>query len=525
MRWLACLVALSLAQGAAAQTELDLFGAMVEGPDGAALATATSVGGTPEHLLYLTSAEAAGMPGACLRIWARGACHPARAADGAPLAGLTGLGLVAVTIPNDEMMAKFSELQITAMPTVGTFDAASDGRQVRILTQNAFGGWEIPLDPAEVSGKTGRGITIRTPALSGLSAGAPVVHSEKGLIGVIDAAQSGSASVVDFARVVEAVTAAGHAVPPELRPQAGPQGELPRQVDNEMGRLFVFSDNSSIQQGLSGFYGPSQGLGFDANFVTGIEYSVWSVDLQGASGALLASGAKTVPMIPSGMPLEAPYDGTPPDIVATCVLHATPASQGRRAMVMQFWRAVPDRYNPNTGNKSYDEAAPPLTGWADHASPCADRLTRLDAERRAALQGLAPTSATATPPVAEATTGTANAAPPGEWAPIAQWPVTGYPATSITLAQGRTLTLGCTESRELVLTVAPGAGVAGFLIGGRAATEQGEADGMAYGFFPGTGFGQLAAGASIGFRIDGAPMDLPGPTTLQGGPLGDTCGP
>ena len=175
MRWLACLLTLSLAQGAAAQTELDLFGAMVEGPDGAALATATSVGGTPEQLLYLTSAEAAGTPGACLRIWARGACHPARAADGAALAGLAGLDLVAVTIPNDEMMAKFSELQITAMPTVGTFDAASDGRQVQILTQNAFGGWEIPLDPAEVSGKTGRGITIRTPALSGLSTGAPVV--------------------------------------------------------------------------------------------------------------------------------------------------------------------------------------------------------------------------------------------------------------------------------------------------------------------------------------------------------------
>ncbi|MBU3258710.1 hypothetical protein KPG71_01640 [Roseovarius sp. PS-C2] len=50
MRWLACLLALSLAQGAAAQTELDLFGAMVQGPDGAALATATSVGGAPMDL-------------------------------------------------------------------------------------------------------------------------------------------------------------------------------------------------------------------------------------------------------------------------------------------------------------------------------------------------------------------------------------------------------------------------------------------------------------------------------------------
>lgn len=59
-------------------------------------------------------------------------------------------------------------------------------------------------------------------------------------------------------------------------------------------------------------------------------------------------------------------------------------------MVLQFWRAVPERYNPNTGSKSYDEAAPPVIGWADGASPCAERLASLDTTGLAVQRGETP---------------------------------------------------------------------------------------------------------------------------------------
>jgi len=389
MRRLILLCALALAQGAMARPELQAFGAMVEGPEGTPLAsaTATGVGNDPLIQLYLTASAVAETDGICLRVWDKGACHPLIPEQGGPVAGLDGLSLVAVKVPNEEIMAKFSAIQLRAQPLVGVLDPTSDGRQVQLLTQSALGGWESPLDPAEVTGQSAQGFTMRSSAINPMSVGAPVVHPQKGLVGVISAAQSGSARVIGMTDVVDAVVAAGFQVPPGIRPKGDAVGELPRQVDNELGRIYVFSDNSSLAAGLSGFYGPSEGLGFDERFVASLDYSVWGVDLGAPSGTLLAKGAKTLPLIRSGMPVEAPFKGTPPDIVATCVVHETPGSQGRRALVMQFWRAVPERYNNQMGSKGYDEAAPPLTGWADGPSPCAGRIARLDAERVAALRG------------------------------------------------------------------------------------------------------------------------------------------
>nr|WP_067293711.1 hypothetical protein [Marinobacterium profundum] len=656
MKFLALVLALVTAQAVTAQTELSVFGAMVEGPGGEPMATATSIGGEPGRTLYLTSSTLTTTDGICLRAWDKGACHPVLPGQGGPVAGVEGLSVIAVSIPNDEIMAKFSDMRLTAQPLVGVFDPKTDGRQVQFVTQGALGGWESPLDPAEVTGQSGRGFTLRSGVLNPMSVGAPVVHPRKGLVGVISAAQSGSARVSGISELIDAIVNAGFPVPPEIRPTDSEAGELPRQVDSELGRFFVFSDNSSIAAGLTGFYGPSQGLGFDENFVANLDYSVWSLDLGASAGALLATGAKTLPLIRSGMPLEAPFRGTPPDVVATCVIHETPASQGRRAVVMQFWRAVPERYNDQTNTKSYDEAAPPLTGWADGASPCAQRIAQLDAKRIAALRGDVQVE---TPATARAETwrwssveaggrlnvsgmsgatraniycyqsgdnriagmaltgdllkplaaidvsggrivnhvggkrfgvglmrsgdmialepfqdGEAfvtalegagkitlewedsngviplgiidltaaaehlaaqredcrlagaskkNSAQGDEWSLVDSWPATGQAAASVAYTAGQVITLGCTESRELVVAIEPADGVSDFRIGGQTATEQGRADRSAYAFFPKSVLDQLVAGADISFQIGGAHFELPGPTGLGEGAVGATC--
>jgi hypothetical protein len=112
----------------------------------------------------------------------------------------------------------------------------------------------------------------------------------------------------------------------------------------------------------------------------------------------------------------------------------------------------------------------------------------------------------------------------GEWALVDRWPATEQAATSRAFSNGKVLTLSCTESRELVVAIDPADGVSDFRIGEQAATEQGQTGRNAYGFFPKSAFDQLAAGAVIGFQIDGAPFDLPGPAGLGEGVVGATCG-
>lgn len=101
--------------------------------------------------------------------------------------------------------------------------------------------------------------------------------------------------------------------------------------------------------------------------------------------------------------------------------------------------------------------------------------------------------------------------------------MTGTPALGIALADGRRLVLSCTESRKFLLALDPAEALAGFLVGGRAAFEQGQAEGMAYGYFPIEAFDRLAAGASIGFDLNGQAVDLPGPQNLAASPLGGSC--
>ncbi len=393
--WLICLV---LWTPAAAAQELEVFAAMVERSDGTPVSSATAVGGDAQSALYLVRSGLGDAGDLCLRVWSKGGCHPVANGQVSEVPGLSGLALVSISVPQAEAVAKISDIGLRILPRVGTFDPDSDGRALSFLTQTALGGWERPLDPATVTGLTTNGFAIQNPSLTELSVGAPVVHPEKGLVGVIGNAANGAAQVIRLDEIVETVIAAGFPMPPELRPKPSDGEELPRAVRNELGRLYVFQDYSYIGRGMTGFYGPSDGLGFSEDFVTAVRYSVFSVDLNGPSGALFAEGAKTVPLVPVGLPLEAPTRETPPDIVASCVVHATPSSGGRQVLVLQFWRAVPERYNAQIDDKSYDEAAPPVTGWAEGPSPCRARLQQLDPGRLAALRGEAvATVDTATP--------------------------------------------------------------------------------------------------------------------------------
>ena len=524
MRALITFCALIWPLAASAQTELRVFGAMVEDGQGGPLASATVLSSEGQTSFFVTSTQAAQAEGRCLRSWERGACHPILDDRSGPLTGMDGLSILAVQIPNDETMGKFSELELTGMPGTGILDPAADTRAVSILTQNGFGGWQIPLDPAQVTGLAGDGFSIAGAGVNPLSVGAPVVHPEKGLVGVITQAGDGGARVAGIVALFGALEVSGYPVIAQMRPKAG-GGELPRAVEDSVGRLYLFNDYRDIGQGMAGFYGPADGLGFDPNFIAAIEYSSWDIGSDGGA-RLLASDTKTVPMNPVGISLEAAYGGAAPDLAASCVIHATPASQGRKALVLQFWRAVPERFNPNTDSKSYDEAAPPLTGWADGASPCAERLATLDEARLAALRGeVPPTQAAPAAAPTPSPAGTGHAG--GDWTAITAWTPTGRPALGMALADGRSLVLGCTESRELLLALdpadAPADAPAGFLIGGRAAIEQGQAQGMAYGYFPVGAAEQLAAGASIGFELDGQAFDLPGPQDIAAGPVGESC--
>lgn len=152
------------------------------------------------------------------------------------------------------------------------------------------------------------------------------------------------------------------------------------------GRVILFNDYRSIGQGLTAYYGPTNGFGFDENFMAEVDYSVWALGKTPAADQRLSQKTKQLPLKPGGFSLEAAYSGPAPDTAATCVIHPTPISDGRKALVMQFWRAVPERQDKSTGAKRYDEAAPVLVGWADGEHPCADALAQLDAMRTQALR-------------------------------------------------------------------------------------------------------------------------------------------
>lgn len=479
--------------------ELLIFGAMVEAPDGTPLATATGIGGTPEAAVYMTSDAVLTAEAACLRIWSDGPCHPMSGASAA--SAIDGMAWMTVTVPLDDTTAKFTANPITSQPLVGVFYPATDRAQATFVTQNPFGGWERPVAPVALSGGASGAFTLRDPALTAFSLGAPIVTAEKGLVGVIVRALDGTAQMASLPEVVAAASADGIVVDDFMRQSDPGEGALPPRVDSEMGRVIVFADQGSLGW-IGGFYGPSGGAGFDETFVATIAFSVWQVPPSGAA-TRIAGDDKQLPLVPVGQQLEAPFRGSSPDHLASCVVHATPSSNGRRAIVLQFWRFNATMGTSQTGFRSFDEAAPPLTGWADGDAPCAAALDTLDDARRQALFGNAPAPrrTDAPAPATEA---------PDVWRIVPVWEATGIEALSLDIAGG-SLTVGCTESRELAVAIRPGAEVDEITIGGRLAPDNGRQGDTAFALFDGGARAQLVSGASIGWRQGGDRVDLPGP--------------
>jgi hypothetical protein len=325
---------------------------------------------------------------------------------------------------------------------------------------------------------------LRSDAFTELSVGAPLVHPENGLVGIVARAASGSAAMLGVADIVAAATAAGFQTAEMLSPADQGPSALPPRVESETGRIYVFSDNSYIGY-LGAFYGPSGGAGFDPSFVAPVSFSVWEVAADGGTTRRIAGGDKSLALNPAGMALEAPFSATPGDRLASCVVHPTQASGGRPIFVLQFWRAAPERYNDQIDDKSYDEAAAPLTGWADATDPCGAALATLDRGRFAALMGR---------PLPEGgvASGAASTdeAPDAAWRQVEIWSATGRAAVSRDVGDGRTVTAGCTESGETAVAVSPGSGVT--RIGGVDATTHDADGGVAFALLPPVADGAVA---------------------------------
>jgi hypothetical protein len=367
--------------------------------------------------------------------------------------------LLDARVSSDDMMAKMSNMQMTRMPLVSRYDPAS-GDGVSFMTQNDFGGWEMPVAPVAPSGQSAGLAILRDSAITALTAGAPVAHPENGLVGIVARAGDGAGAVLAIGDAFQAAVAAGVEIDEALMPQAAGESGLPPPIDREIGKIYYFHDYSSLGY-INGFYGPGKAGGFDPSFVTTIDFSVWSVALSGAGGTKIAQSDKNVPLVQNGMSLEAPFRGHADDYLASCIVHATPSSEGQPIFLVQFWRSAPDRYNPNTDSKSYDEAAPAMTGWAAEENTCGDAIREMGPARLAALANSETATGSATQPAEEDGAPATPATPQvtsaqGEWRRVDTWTATGLEALFRDLPEGRMLTIGCTVSGELAIAISPG---------------------------------------------------------------------
>ncbi|QFT93988.1 hypothetical protein FIU86_14155 [Roseovarius sp. THAF9] len=359
-------------------------------------------------------------------------------------------------------MAKMSNMQMTRMPLVSQYDLAS-GEGLSFMTQNDFGGWEMPVAPVAPSGQSAGLAILRDSAITALTAGAPVAHPENGLVGIVARAGDGAGAVMAIGDAFQAAVAAGVEIDEALMPQAAGESGLPPPIEREIGKVYYFHDYSDLGY-INGFYGPGKAGGFDPSFVTTIDFSVWSVALSGAGGTKIAQGDKNAPLVQNGMSLEAPFRGHADDYLASCIIHATPSSEGQPIFLVQFWRSAPERYNPNTDSKSYDEAAPAMTGWAAGESTCGDAIRHMGSERLAALANSEAATGSAAQPAEGGGAPAAPATPQvtstqGEWRRVDTWAATGLEGLFRDLPEGRMLMIGCTVSGELAVAISPGQNV------------------------------------------------------------------
>ncbi|WP_187298165.1 hypothetical protein [Jannaschia donghaensis] len=428
---------------------------------------------------------------------------------------------ISVAALETESQAKFDANPITAMPMVGSFDPATDPPVAVFVTQNSFEGWEVPVSPVPISGGAGDLLTLRNPALSGFTLGAPVATVEKGLIGVVVRAADGAAQVAGLSTVVDAAVSEGIPVLSTMQSLSVEDGGLPPRIESEMGRVVVFADWGSLGW-IGGYYGPSMGGGFDETFVATIEFSTWNIASDGQA-TFYAGSDKTLPLIPAGQSLAATRGGPTSDHMATCIVHATPSSAGRRALVVQLWRLMPHLGTSQSGGRHFEDASVVVTDWADGDTACADALGTLDEARLAVLFGQAPPAPQEAAKEAEEATamqveavskvlpseGQGNSASTATWQELPLWEATGLAAVQIPLGE-RSLIVGCTESRELAVALILAEGEVLFTIAGIPAQESGMNQGTAYGLFAAGSKDRLIRGA-LEWDDEGGPQKIAGP--------------
>ncbi len=202
----------------------------------------------------------------------------------------------------------------------------------KFLTQNPFGGGETPIATVPLSVGANGAPTFRDPALSPLSLGAPVTTPEKGLVGVVVRAVDSVGQVASLSNITDAALSDAITVPDMMRPKEVATGALPPRVDSEIGRLLVFTEQGVLNW-IGGFYVLSGGTGFDETFVAAIDFSIKDVSPSSAARRI-AGYDKQRALVPVGQQLEAPFRGTSPDYLASCIFHPTPSSDGRSVMVL-----------------------------------------------------------------------------------------------------------------------------------------------------------------------------------------------
>jgi hypothetical protein len=449
--------------------ELDAFGAMVETADGAPVGTATLIAGIPERGYFVTGRDVATASAPCVRVWYEGSCF--EITEIRPLPGVETLSIVTAMPSQSENDARYRMSDASRGLLVSTYDPDT-GDALSFMTQTALGGWERPLTPVAPSGAAAGRLVLRSPAITALSVGAPVMHPRDGLVGVLAQTVDGAGALIPIAEVQAAAEIAGLTIWDGMRAAAPDEGGLPRRIAMQTGGS-MFNDYSSIGF-LQGYYHP--GAGYAEGFTTEIGFSVWEVDPAGGGATYLTGEKKVALLSGSGLVLAAPFDGTPADHLAICVYHATPSSEGRQAFTIQFERSHPARFDDTDGTKYFDTVADHLKGWVtgDGIASCEAALRNLDAGRMAALTGVAPTGALAATTAPVDAPGTSGAVQPAEevygvqgpWRRVAIWQATGLEALFRDLPGGRLLTVGCTRSRELVVDIRPGDAVTA--IGGRA---------------------------------------------------------
>jgi hypothetical protein len=184
-----------------------------------------------------------------------------------------------------------------------------------------------------------------------------------------------------------------------------------------------------------------------------------------------------------GITMNAPSNRPMPKLLATCVLHETPSSSGRRVFVINAYNAIPNSLDSTYSTWSYNGVGATLYGFEESASSCLDKLTSLTDEQRAALFGDTVTGdeARGSGGAVEATDeSVARGDSPVD---ISVWEPTGTAAVSFSLEGDLQLFISCTESGEMLVAIQGGSGAEWIQINGTIGRDPDIAGPYRYAYF------------------------------------------